>query len=383
MSDNNNISVISVDKLVNSLSSLFVKVINNGMPLNTIPAPFLWGPPGVGKSDAVYEIGENIEKNTGKKVNITDVRLLLFSPVDLRGVPVADDKHEFADWLMPRIFDMDSSKDVINILFLDELSAAPQAVQAAAYQITLNRTIGEHRLPDNTIVIAAGNRTTDRSVAFRMPNALANRLMHFELEVSFESWKRWARDNGVNPLVVGYLAFDNRKIMADETNLDDRAFQTPRSWNYVSNILNAMGITEKGTNIDSLYDIISGCVGKAVTLEFIAWARMGNDLPMVADIFAGKNPNYPKTQDALYALIGSINAYVSNKSKTITNVELDNMCAYAEKFPADFSMMLYRSLVRDEKIKVKLMKTPVFKSWCTKNSKVLSADFWGEANGQK
>lgn len=62
---------------------------------------------------------------------------------------------------------MDSSDDIVNILFLDEISAAPQSVQAAAYQITLDRVVGEHKLPDNCIVIAAGNRVTDKSVALK------------------------------------------------------------------------------------------------------------------------------------------------------------------------------------------------------------------------
>lgn len=82
---------------------------------------------------------------------------------------------------------MDASDDIVNILFLDEISAAPQSVQAAAYQITLDRVVGEHKLPENCIVIAAGNRTTDKSVAFKMPKALANRLMHIEVEGSFKS----------------------------------------------------------------------------------------------------------------------------------------------------------------------------------------------------
>ena len=83
------------------------------------------GPPGVGKSDGVREFADRLGTAADKRVNVTDVRLLLFSPVDLRGVPVADAQRRFTDWLMPRIFDMDASDDVINVLFLDELTAAP------------------------------------------------------------------------------------------------------------------------------------------------------------------------------------------------------------------------------------------------------------------
>ena len=162
--NNTNIPAVSVSTMVSELGELYVSAINSGMALKAIPSVFLWGAPGVGKSDGVRQMADRISAGTGKTVKVIDIRLLLFSPIDLRGVPMADESREFTRWLRPKLFDLDSSEDTINILFLDELSAAPQSIQAAAYQITLDRTVGEHKLPDNTIVMAAGNRTTDRSV---------------------------------------------------------------------------------------------------------------------------------------------------------------------------------------------------------------------------
>lgn len=162
-----NIPSMAVDKMVNQLSEAYSTVINNGLPIRTMPSVMLWGPPGVGKSQAVREIANEIGVRTGKSVNVTDVRLLLFNPIDLRGIPTANADKTLAIWLKPQIFQMDASDDIVNILFLDEISAAPQSVQAAAYQITLDRVVGEHKLPENCIVIAAGNRTTDKSVAFK------------------------------------------------------------------------------------------------------------------------------------------------------------------------------------------------------------------------
>jgi hypothetical protein len=98
--------------------------------------------------------------------------LLLFNPIDLRGIPTANEDKTLAIWLKPKIFQMDPSDEVINILFLDEISAAPQSVQAAAYQITLDRVVGEHKLPENCIVIAAGNRTTDMDIYEELQDVL-------------------------------------------------------------------------------------------------------------------------------------------------------------------------------------------------------------------
>ena len=183
-----NLPSMAVGKAVEKLSYAYSAVIKNGLPIKTMPSVMLWGPPGVGKSQAIRQIAKKIEYGTGKSVKVTDVRLLLFNPIDLRGIPTSNADKTLAIWLKPQIFQMDSSDNIINILFLDEISAAPQSVQAAAYQITLDRVVGEHRLPDNCIVIAAGNRTTDKSVAYKMPKALANRLMHIEIEGDFDSW---------------------------------------------------------------------------------------------------------------------------------------------------------------------------------------------------
>ena len=167
---------MAVGKMVDKLSQSYCTIIQKGLPVKTMPSVMLWGPPGVGKSQAVRQIAKIIERNTEKEVHVTDVRLLLFNPIDLRGIPTSNADKTSAVWLKPQIFQMDPSDEVVNILFLDEISAAPQSVQAAAYQITLDRVVGEHQLPENCIVIAAGNRVTDRSVAYNMPKALANRL---------------------------------------------------------------------------------------------------------------------------------------------------------------------------------------------------------------
>ena len=184
-----NIPSMNIGKVVSQLTEAYTSVIKSNLPLKTLPSVMLWGPPGVGKSQAIRQLAKEIEQETGKKTVVTDVRLLLFNPIDLRGIPTSNADKTLAVWLKPQIFQMDDSENIVNILFLDEISAAPQSVQAAAYQITLDRVVGEHKLPENCIVIAAGNRTTDKSVAFKMPNALANRLLHIEVQGNFKSWK--------------------------------------------------------------------------------------------------------------------------------------------------------------------------------------------------
>ena len=104
-----NIPSMDVGKMVDKLSFAYSSVIKNNLPIRTMPSVMLWGPPGVGKSQAVRQIASEITTNTNKKVNVTDVRLLLFNPIDLRGIPTSNADKTLAVWLKPQIFQMDSS----------------------------------------------------------------------------------------------------------------------------------------------------------------------------------------------------------------------------------------------------------------------------------
>ena len=352
-----NIPSMPVGKLVSRLSGAYCKLIESGAPLKTMPSVMLWGAPGVGKSQAVRQIAQEIGANTGRKVIVTDVRLLLFNPIDLRGIPTANADKTLAVWLKPQIFQMDDSEQVVNILFLDEISAAPQSVQAAAYQITLDRVVGEHKLPENCIVIAAGNRTTDKSVAFKMPKALANRLMHIQVEVSFSSWREWAVRSGVNDKVVGFLSFRQNCLIAFDAASEDLAFATPRSWEMVSDLLNCVD-----DSVERMYPLISGLVGIGTAVEFRTWAKVYQELPDIEDIFAGKMPALPSTTDAMYALTASMTAYARQHKDDLESIA--NSIRYASRMPPDFSAVLMKDYMYLEKdYKKRLMNIPEFYRW--------------------
>lgn len=352
-----NIPSMTVDKLVSILSRTYCTVINSNLSLRTVPSVMIWGPPGVGKSQAIRELASAIETATGKHVAVTDVRLLLFNPIDLRGIPTANADKTLAVWLKPQIFQMDESNDVVNILFLDEISAAPQSVQAAAYQITLDRVIGEHKLPENCIVIAAGNRTTDKSVAFKMPKALANRLLHIEVQGSFDTWKRWAVQAGVNAKVVGFLSFKQDYLMGFDSSSNDLAFATPRSWEMVSTLLNTVS-----DDINEMYPMIAGLVGTGIALEMRTWESVYKDLPSLEDIFNGCASAPPSSTDALYALTASMTSYARGCKNDMRRIA--NSICYAQQLPPDFSVVYLKDLMHIEQdYQKQLLKIPEFSRW--------------------
>ena len=361
----NQIPHINVDKVVTTLSLMYSNTINKNISLSTLPSVMLWGQPGVGKSQSIYELAKSIEENTNKKVNVTDVRLILFNPVDLRGIPTSNADKTLAIWLKPKIFDMDLSSNVVNILFLDELSSCSQAVQAAAYQITLDKKVGEHKLPDNTIVIAAGNRTIDRSVSFNMPKALANRLLHIEVESSFDSWNKWAIKSGIHPYILGFLNFNPNLLNTFDPKSESLAFATPRSWEMVSNILNNVS-----DDIEQVYDLIEGLVGKGTAVEFRQYTKIYFKLPNVEKIFKGIETKVPKEPDVIYALITSMVSYARKNKKNIDLI--DNSIQYANNLPPDFQVVLIKDYMYIEPgFKSKLLESYNFRTWISKRGRLL------------
>ena len=117
----------------------------------------LWGPPGVGKSQLVAQVAE------AHDAAIVDVRLSQMEPSDLRGIPFKNDAK--VEWAVPAMLPDVSVHGAEGILFIDEITAAPPSVSAAAYQLILDRRLGEYRVPEHWAIVAAGNRQGDRGVS--------------------------------------------------------------------------------------------------------------------------------------------------------------------------------------------------------------------------
>jgi MoxR-like ATPase len=155
---------------------------------------FLWGPPGIGKSEVVADIARELGGF------MIDLRLGQMDPTDIRGIPFYNKELGKMDWAPPiDLPDAElASQYPIIVLFMDEMNSAPPGVQAAAYQLVLNRRMGKYVLPDNVVMIAAGNRESDKGVTYRMPTPLANRFVHVEMKVDFPSWQEWAVLNNIH-----------------------------------------------------------------------------------------------------------------------------------------------------------------------------------------
>ena len=259
---------------------------------------FLWGPPGIGKSDIVKQLGEDLG------AHVIDVRLSLWEPTDIKGIPYFDSNHNKMVWAPPsELPDAEMAAQYKNIiLFLDEMNSAPPAVQAAAYQLILNRRVGQYHLPDNVLIVAAGNREADKGVTYRMPAPLANRFIHLEMRVDWDDYSFWATENRIHKDVVGYLTFSKKDLYDFDPKSPSRAFATPRSWTFVSELLE-----DADTDDNTLTDLISGAVGEGLAIKFMAHRKHASKMPDPTDILKGKVKKMEtKEISAMYSLAVSL-----------------------------------------------------------------------------
>jgi hypothetical protein len=297
---------------------------------------FLWGPPGIGKSELV----EGITNELGGLM--IDLRLGQMEPTDIRGIPFYNKDIGKMDWAPPvELPDEEmASQYPIVVLFLDELNSAAPSVQSAAYQLILNRRIGKYRLPDNVVMVAAGNRESDKGVTYRMPTPLANRFIHQEMKVDFPSWLEWAVNNKVHKDVVGYLSFAKQDLYDFDAKSASRAFATPRSWTFVSQLL------DEGDDDDTTMNLIAGTVGEGLAVKFMAHKKVAGRMPNPADILSGKVKDLQvKEVSAMYSLVISmcyeLKGAIENKVEDKKFHEMaDNFLGYMMKnFETELTVM--------------------------------------------
>lgn len=330
----------------------FVKKIcteNKHLPI------MIWGPPGVGKSQAIQQVAEEL------KLDFIDLRLSLLNPIDLRGLPFINKETHRAEWLTPDFLPNGKNKTK-GILFLDEINLAPFSVMAAAYQLILDRKLGEYKLPDGWIVIAAGNRIEDNANVTKFPAPLANRFIHHEVEHNIDDWISWAIANSIHPQIISFLGKMPQHLIRMPKS-GEKSFPTPRSW------ANASILHTLGYRIDS-------SVGDGVAAEFYAFLKVYDKLPDLLSILTGKKqPSIDTKQlDILWALsIGLV---------TMAEAEhVDNLLKYiGDKFPKEFEVLTILNLAKKpgkygkEKISMEafLSNSPKWTEWIKKNRELIS-----------
>jgi hypothetical protein len=309
--------------------------------------PFIWGPPGVGKSDVV--------KDTAKAMGLemVDIRLSMLDPTDLKGFPIADRERQVMTWLQADFLPKD--KKWKGIIFFDEANSAPKSVEAPMYQLTLDRRLGDYTLPEGASIVMAGNREIDRAIANRMSSALGNRLIHIEYECHLDDWITWAIEHEVNSELLAFMRF--RSELLHKFDANSKAWPSPRSWVFANQIM------KSGLVPDTEFELLKGTVGEGPAGEFAAFMRVYRDLPSIDKILVNpEKERVPTKPDALYAISTALAERVSKDN-------FDRLMKYAERMAMEYQVVFIRDAVRR---KAPIENTKTFIKWSVDNAEVLA-----------
>jgi len=288
----------------------------------------IWGACGVGKSQIVAQVASDLD------YDFLDVRAVQLDPVDLRGLPrIAEDQTE---WVPPKFLPTSGK----GILFLDELTSAPQMTQAGCYQLVLDRKLGEYMLPDGWVVIAAGNPASERGVHFAMPRPLRNRFVHLDLEPDLDDWCRWAVKAQVRPEIIAFLRFKPELLHTADTTSDANTWPTPRSWEMASQVLCGIARRQKTQFLSGASEfeaqLLDGTVGPAAASELVAFIRLFRQLPSIDEILLNPTtaplPTEPSAQIAIATALG----------RALSDTSVGRGIAYLGRMPTEMRVMAMR-----------------------------------------
>ena len=310
-------------------------------------ALFIWGTMGIGKSSVIKQVADELN------VNFIDVRISQLEPSDLRGLPSVCNGE--TKWLPPNWLPKGDTK---GILFFDELNLAVPSIQASCYQLILDRKLGDYTLPQGWVILSAGNRIEDKANTFEMPSPLANRFIHTELAVpSVEAWGNWAFSHEIDTRILAFLNFKPSRLFGFDSKLKDKAFATPRTWEFCSTLIKGLDYDKDKDLMDTL---IASSVGEGTAIEMTAFLKLARKVN-AEDLL--KNPSKVKTIkeiDLKYSMLSTISEYYSRHKKKDT---LTQVLGVVKEMEVEFGVLMLRltKVVDEQFFKANITGIPLFK----------------------
>ena len=346
----------------------------------------LRGAPGIGKSAGLLGASAILADHLGLKGGVLqwgdpiamgltakdyfgyiDVRLSQCDPVDVGGLPKEDPVTGTQTRLPPAWFPHRDRADLpdYGIVALEEIVSAPQSVQAAAYQFTHDRRIGDKMMMDGWGVVLTGNRMTDGGQVFKMLTPLANRVTHLDVETDTTSWREWAIDHDIELSVIAFIGLRPELLNTFDKHIKEKlrgdAFATERTWEKVSKY------AKTGATDSQLLALWTGCVSEGVAAEFFGFRQIWHAMPNIdAILLDPDNAPLPTDAAAQYAVAVALAARASKDT-------IDVILRYATRFheeknrPEIMVLCVKDTMRRD----AGLYNTAAFIRWGTEYSSLL------------
>jgi len=309
----------------------------------------LWGPPGLGKSDIVRQFGVKSNRK------VIEFRTNIREPVDVRGIPVPNEATGTTKWFVPDELPQVERDGEFGILFIDEINSGSTQMMAVMFGLVLDRKVGEYTLPPGWVIVAAGNRVSDKAAAQRMPTALRNRFAHVVVAPDVDAWCVWANQNDIAPELVAFQRLrrgenGGKGVLHVMPTLDQNAFPTPRSWARCSKFV--------GAPAQHRMRLFAGHVGEAYAAELDGFIELYRSLGSLEDIVrdpqGAKVPTEPSTR---YAVCTGL-ARLANKAN------IESVVEYSKRLPRESQVLvMHDATTRDAGLK----NTAAYGRWAVEN----------------
>jgi hypothetical protein len=301
--------------------------------------PYVQSSPGMGKSSIMRSIADEYG------LAMIDHRLSTSAPEDLSGLPTFDAQGfarftPFADLFPLKDTAVPKGKNGW-MLFLDEFNAAPKSVAAAAYKLILDRMVGQHHLHPNVVMTAAGNLSTDRAITNPLSTAMQSRLVHLEMEVSFEEWLYdVALPQGYDSRIIAFLSQYPNKLMDFKPDHQEKTFTCPRTWEFTNRLIKGKGVTDHSA------PLLAGTITSGVAVEFVQFTKVYNEMISLRDILAEPETcRLPGDTSLRWVTI-------AHMMERVDYANFEKLCIYANRFTLDFRILFYRStLIRHPELR--------------------------------
>lgn len=309
------------------------------------------GHPGVGKSTLAGALAGSLG------LELIDIRLAQRDPTDLAGVWFPDKDTRTLVSYPPSWARLAAERPCL--VFLDEINAAVTKLhQAAAYQIVLEKRLGDLRFHPDTRVMAAGNLEEDNAIVATLSSALNNRFAHFILRADAQTWLDWATSAEVEPSVVGYIASAREEVLYDAST-NDVAFPTPRSWETASRLL-------KRCDPRDARRLVAAAVGVAHAERFFAWRKVYDRVSVDRILRKGEIPDFTAKDKSdpsfVYATTFATAGWLRAGGE-LGDAQLPNVVAFlrAPGLDPEYAFLFLRQIRNERELFARLRALPAFR----------------------
>ena len=232
--------------------------------VNRLPF-YLEGKPGIGKTEIVKQIADELE------IGYVSFSLVHHTRNSVLGLPVIktiENEDKYTSYtiseIIAKVMEEKNKGYEEGILLLDEFPCMSETIFPVMLAFLQNKNIGTHTLPEGWVIVLCGNPKEYNSFTRKFDAAIMDRIRTMEVECEADVFLQYGREKGIHHTILGYLELDKSKVYRYIKNSDHMEMVTCRGWENLSHMINA-------------YEELGQEVSREDILQYIKSEEIGGD----------------------------------------------------------------------------------------------------------